>query len=225
MIEYGFFGLFLLPIGLGLLGFVEPCSIGSSLLFIRYLEGKTARARLAQVMIFALTRALFMGLLGLAAALAGAAFIGGQKAAWVALGTAYIAIGLLYASGRLGLLMRPLGPRLSRLSGARGSVALGLVFGLNIPACAAPLIFALLGSAAARSGDAVLAQGFVSLAVFGLALSAPLIAAVAWAPGRRLLDRLTALSRRVPVVTGIALVALGAWSVGFGLFVDLEEWA
>lgn len=31
--------LVFLPVGLGLLGFVEQCSIGSSLLFIRYMKG------------------------------------------------------------------------------------------------------------------------------------------------------------------------------------------
>lgn len=225
MTEVALLNLLVLPVGLGLLGFVEPCSIGSSLLFIRYLEGKPPAARTAQVTAFALTRAAFMGLLGLAAALIGAAFIGAQKGAWIVLGMVYILIGVLYASGQLGVLMRPIGPSLTRLSGAQGSAALGLVFGLNIPACAAPLIFALLGSAAAGGADAAPARGFVSLAVFGLALSAPLVAAVAWAPARRLLDRLTAFSRRVPVLTGLVLVALGLWSVAFGLFVNLEEWA
>lgn len=224
MTELALVNLLALPLGLGLLGFVEPCSVGSSLSFIRYLERKSARARMAQVTVFALTRALFMGLLGRAAALVGAAFIGAQKGAWIVLGGAYILIGALYASGQLGFLMRPIGPSLTQFSGAQGSAALGLVFGLNIPACAAPLIFALLGSAAAGGADAAPARGFVSLAVFGLALSAPLVAAVAWPPARRLLDRLTVFSRRVPVVTGLVLVALGLWSVAFGLFVNLEEW-
>jgi hypothetical protein len=29
-----------LPLGLGLLGFIEPCSVGSSMLFIKHLEGR-----------------------------------------------------------------------------------------------------------------------------------------------------------------------------------------
>lgn len=225
MSELDLVRLLALPVGLGLLGFVEPCSVGSNLLFIRYLEAKPAATRMAQVAVFSLTRAVFMGLIGLAAALIGAAFIGAQKGAWIVLGAAYILIGMLYASGKLAFLMRPIGPSLAQLSGARGSAALGLIFGLNIPACAAPLIFALLGTAATGSVDGALARGFVSLAVFGLALSAPLVAAVAWAPARRLLDRLTAVSRRAPVLTGLVLVALGVWSVAFGLFVNLEGWA
>ena len=41
MIEASFVGLIAIPAGLGLIGFVEPCSIGSSLVFVKYLEGKS----------------------------------------------------------------------------------------------------------------------------------------------------------------------------------------
>jgi cytochrome c-type biogenesis protein len=75
------------------------------------------------------------------------------------------------------------------------------------------------------SAGAGLPQGFVSLAIFGLVLSAPLIAAVAWPPARTCLDRLTGFSRRAPILTGIVLAALGVWSVVFGLLVTLEDWA
>jgi len=101
--------------------------------------------------------------------------------------------------------------------------AWGLVFGLNIPACAAPLIFALLGAAAAGGASgATLASGFISLAVFGLALSAPLVAAVLFEPARRALDWLAGLSGRIPFWAGVVLVALGLWSIWFGLFVRIK---
>lgn len=217
--------LVLLPIGLGLLGFVEPCSIGSSFIFVKYLEGKGPRAKLAQVTAFALTRGVFIGALGASAALVGTVFLGFQKAAWVILGTIYVAIGALYVFGKAGFLMRTLGPSLSRLSGGRGAVSLGALFGLNIPACAAPLIFALFGTAAAggAAGQPV-AAGFVSLALFGLALSLPLVLAAAFAPARRALDWLASLSHRIPFWTGVVLIVLGAWSIGFALFVNLENW-
>jgi cytochrome c-type biogenesis protein len=215
-----------LPIGLGLLGFVEPCSIGSSLVFIKYIEGQSAAARIAQVGVFALTRALLIGALGALVALIGTIFLSLQKGAWLLLGLLYIAIGAFYAFGKAGFLMRSFGPSLSRLVGLRGSIGLGLLFGLNIPACAAPLIFALLGSAAlgGRTGG-TFAFGFVSLGLFGLALSAPLALAVFREPGRRLLDRLAGLSVRVPIVIGLVLIGLGLWSVYFGLFVDLADWS
>ena len=106
----------------------------------------------------------------------------------------------------------------------RGSAALGVLFGLNIPACAAPLLLALLGASAAsgaRGGS--VAEGFVALALFGFALSLPLVVAVLFAPARRALDWLAALSRRLPVWTGVLLIALGAWSIWLGLFVSLDQ--
>ena len=74
-----FFNLVLLPIGLGLFGFIEPCSIGSTLVFIKAMEGKSTVVKFGQVSVFALTRGLFIGLLGLLAATIGSAFLGFQK--------------------------------------------------------------------------------------------------------------------------------------------------
>lgn len=213
--------LLLLPLGLGLLGFVEPCSIGSSLLFLRYIEGKDRATKVTQVIVFTLTRAAFIGGLGIVAAVIGTAFIGLQKAGWTLLGLLYIALGGIYLAGQAEVLMRRLGPSLGRLSGTRGTIALAALFGLNIPACAAPLLFAVLGSAAVGSpggADRILV-GFVSLGLFGLALSLPLALAVLWAPARRFVERASAFSRRVPLVIGLLMIGLGLWSVYFGLFV------
>jgi hypothetical protein len=55
--------LVVLPVGLGLLGFVEPCSIGSTLVFAKSLEGRSPTSKLAQVGVFAVTRAAFIGVL------------------------------------------------------------------------------------------------------------------------------------------------------------------
>lgn len=210
----------LLPIGLGLFGFIEPCSIGSTLVVIKVMEGKTATVKLWQVGVFTATRALFIGALGAVAVVVGSAFIGFQKAMWTGLGALYVALGLLFVAGRAGYLMTTLGPSLARIGEVRGSAALGLLFGLNIPACAAPLLFALLGAAAASGvSGATVANGFISLALFGFALSLPLAAAVLIPAARRVLDWLAGLSRRIPFWTGIVLIGLGLWSVWFGLFV------
>lgn len=216
--------LIVLPIAFGLFGFIEPCSIGSTLIFIKVMEGKTAAQKVAQVATFALCRAAFIGLLGAAAVLVGSAFFGFQKAAWIVLGTLYTALGIAYLSGRIGWVTRSFGPSLARFSSPRGSALLGLIFGLNIPACATPLLLALLGASAAsgaRGGSA--AEGFVALALFGFALSLPLVAAAAFAPARRALDWLAALSRRLPLWTGILLIGLGAWSIWFGVFVPVGK--
>ena len=179
--------LLILPLGLGLLGFVEPCSMGSNLLFTKYIEGENRLAKLTQVCIFALTRALFIGILGLSAVLLGTAFLGLQKGIWTVLGSVYVVIGGMYLLGKAGLLMRTVGPGLSRLQGRHGSAGLGVLFGLNIPACAAPLIFLLLGTATASGSiGGTLTGGFTSLAVFGLALSLPLVSVILKFPRRPL---------------------------------------
>lgn len=224
MTEFGFINLLVLPAALGLLGFIEPCSIGSSLIFIKYLERKVAARKLAETILFAVTRALFIGGLGILAVLLGTAFLGVQRGAWILLGAIYVVIGSLYLAGWAQVLMRSVGPSLASLSGARGSVGLGMLFGLNLPACAAPLLLVLLGAAAAGGATgSTLAGGFVSLAVFGSALSLPLVLAVLFAPARAALDWLAGLSGRIPFWTGILLVALGLWSIEFGLFVILPE--
>ena len=139
-------------------------------------------------------------------------------------GCSYVALGLLYLLRLTGKLMVSLGPSLAQLSGSRGSAALGILFGLNIPACAGPLIFALLGMAAAGGTEGgAFAAGFVSLGLFGLASSLPLALAVMFEPARRALNWVANLSRRLPVWTGLLLIALGIWSIGFGLFVKVGE--
>jgi cytochrome c-type biogenesis protein len=214
-----FASLVALPIALGLVGFVEPCSLGSTLLFVKYLEGKDGAQKLTQVAAFAGARALFIGLLGALATVVGSTFLGFQKAAWVLLGAVYLLIGLLFLVGKSGTLAVSVGPRLAGLSEVRGSATLGVLFGLNIPACAAPLLFALLAAAAAGgSAGATAATGFLALALFGLALSLPLVAAVLFERARRALDWLAGLSRRLPFWTGVVLAALGLWSIWFGLF-------
>lgn len=206
--------LVLLPLGLGLVGFIEPCTVGSSLLFVKYLEGRPAAAKLMETGVFAVTRALFIGALGAAAALVGSAFLDAQRWFWMLLGGAYVLLGLLYLAGQHWRLMRVIGPKLTRARSTKGAASLGVIFGLNIPACAAPLLAALF---AASLGTASVVQGFWVMAIFGLALSLPLVVAVLWGRARTWLDRLAALSNRIPFWTGVLFVLLGFWSIYFGL--------
>lgn len=222
MTELDLATLIVLPIGLGLLGFIEPCSLGSTLVLIKYLEGKSVGETIAQVVAFMAARAFFVGLMGMLAVLIGSAFLGLQKAGWLLLGLLYVVLGAFFLARREALLTVPIGAGLARLSQAQGAAGLGLVFGLNIPACAAPLLFALLGTAAASGvAGGTLAAGFISLALFGLALSLPLAASVLIPSARRALDWLAALSKRLPLWTGLLLVAIGLWSIWFSLFVEM----
>lgn len=226
MAETDLMRLLVLPIGLGLIGFVEPCSIGSTLIFVKTLEGRNAPGKLAQVGVFMTARALFIGALGFAAVALGTAFLGFQKAAWIIFGVVYALIGILYVAGKSGLIVRSLGPGLSRLSTVNGAAVLGVLFAFNIPACAAPFILALLGIAAAGgAAGSSLATGFVSLALFGLALSLPIMVVALFPRTQAALDWLAGLSRRMPLWTGVVLIVLGLWSVWFGLFVSIAEQA
>ena len=212
----GLTSLVLLPLAFGLLGFVEPCSIGSTLIVIKSLDGKSGTNKVAQVSLFAATRAIVIGLLGMLAVVLGSAFLAVQRDAW--LGAIYVLIGTLVI-GRPRLLMASLGPSLARLSDLRGSAGLGLLFGLNVPACAMPLILALLGAAAAHGATGgTVASGFASLAIFGFGLSLPLVLAVLFEPAQRALDWMAGLSRRIPFWTGVLLIVLGLWSIGLALF-------
>lgn len=200
--------------GLGLLGFVEPCTVGSSLLFVKYLEGRGMTSKVRATVVFALTRGAFLGALGGGAALVGAAALDLQRGFWVLLGLLYAGLGAVFLVGQQGLLMRTVGPALSRAGRDRGAAALGLLFGLNVPACAAPLLAAVL---AATVGAGAALRGAAYLGIFGLALSLPLLGAVVSERGARWVDRLAGLSRRAPALTGLVFVGLGAWSVWWGL--------
>lgn len=210
--------LIALPIGLGLLGFVEPCSLGSTLLFVKYLESRDRASQLGHGIAFALARAVFMGLLGVAAVAVGSAFVPFQRGAWIGLGALYVVLAILTASGCAGSLTARLGSRPVRPHGRWGSAGLGVLFGLNVPACAAPLLLAIFGVAAASGASgAAFIQGFVSLGLFGFALSLPLLVALLSTRVRDQLVRLTGLARRLPIVTGLILALLGIWSIVVGV--------
>jgi cytochrome c-type biogenesis protein len=203
-----------LSIGLGLFGFIEPCTVGSHLLFVKYLENKSTAEQLAQTLSFTVTRALFIGVLGALAALVGSAFLNLQQGFWILLGVVYVLLGLVYLLGRQGALMRTLGPNLGSVRKTQGAAALGLVFGLNIPACAAPLLAAVLG---ANLGAATVGQGFLTMALFGVALSLPLVAVVVWKRARGWLHWLASLSQKLPLWTGVLFILLGVWSIFLAL--------
>jgi cytochrome c-type biogenesis protein len=206
----------LVPLGLGLIGFIEPCSIGASLLFLKSVEGNPPAVKIAQATVFTLTRALFIGALGAGAALIGTAFLQFQRGGYVMLGTLYVVLGIVYLTGHAGRLMASIGPSLSGLSTVKGSAALAVFFGLNVPACSLPLLAAILGSAAV-AGAAKVGQGFAMLALFGLGLSLPLLVALAFGRAQRTLEWLLGYSRRAPIVIGVLFILLGAWSIYFGV--------
>lgn len=214
------FAHFLVPIGLGLLGFIEPCTIGGHVAFLSSLAGQPKAHRLMSLAVFTATRTIAFGAIGIVVSLIGLLFVGGQQAFWLVFGLAYTALGALYIAGKAKYFMR--GIVLPAAGEAqRSAVILGLILGVNIPACAAPLLFAVAGSAV---GARTFLLGFMTLALFGLALSAPLFV-VAMAPKiSNVVQALGSSSRRTHQIIGSILVLVGVWSMWFGLYVDPADW-
>ena len=159
-----------------------------------------------------------MGLLGLIAALIGARFVGFQKGLLISFGILYIAIGILYAVRKGSFLRVGVGLQLSKLSGKSGSASLGLLFAMNIPACAAPLLLVMFSNTLAIGAgpSSKVALGFLSLMLFGMSLSLPLLVVVISPFLRKALKKLSALTARFPIYSGVVIVAVGIWSVVFG---------
>ena len=61
----------LTPIGLGLLGFVEPCSLGANAVFLSYVVPLSGWRRVAEALTFTVSRGVFLGLIGAVAGAAG----------------------------------------------------------------------------------------------------------------------------------------------------------
>lgn len=51
MFEHGIFQTLGLPLLLGLFGFLEPCSIGSSLVVVKQMEGHSARQKMVRMLV------------------------------------------------------------------------------------------------------------------------------------------------------------------------------
>ncbi|MDP9475436.1 MAG: hypothetical protein M3R38_07060 [Actinomycetota bacterium] len=201
--------LLTLAVGLGLLGFVEPCSIGANMVFLGHLREKAKGARLRETAKFALVRSAVLGLFGLGIAFLGGSVFAAQKGFWLLLGLLYLALGvgvILNARFRWGLFGRV---SLRRLLPERAdrSLGLGLLFGLNLPACAYPLMLALLGPGAASGAF----LGFAALFVFGLALSLPLVPLAFSERTAKLFGRLARLGGATPYVIGVVFLLLAAY--------------
>jgi cytochrome c-type biogenesis protein len=213
---------YLLPLGLGLLGFVEPCTIGGHLLFLESQRKRSRRRQLQSVGVFIVVRSVMAGLFGAVIAWVGARMIGAQTGIWLVLGMVYLLIGLAFLAGHAGVVKHRIDFGPAAWKRAQNPVLLGLANGLNIPACAAPILFGLLGMTAVA--DTAM-TGFKMMFVFGLALSLPLLLIAVVPRFSQYLERLGDRLRRRRWVLGAIFVLLGLWSIWFGLFVDPVDWS
>ena len=177
--------------------------------------------RLGAAMIFLLARLVVMGGFGGMIVVLGQRLIGVQTGAWLIFGVIYLGLGFAIFAGWDKSMRRRIGFAPERWKAASNPLVQGLAFGLNIPACAAPILFGLMG-AATVSGSAMI--GFVMMAVFAFALSLPLLPLSIVPSLARPLDRLADWLRPRRWLLGAIFVGLGIWSVWFGLFVEPINW-
>jgi cytochrome c-type biogenesis protein len=199
--------IILVPIAFGLLGFIEPCSIGANIIFLGYLQAREM-GKVWEAIKFTLTRALFLGLIGLLVGVLGQPVRTGTYSYSLILGVAYVGLGLLslwWSYRGTGLASLDLGRYLPK----EGALPLGVVFGLTAPACSLPLFLALLGLGAIEGAWA----GFVSLFLFGLALSAPLVWIARSEKAEEILRGLGKKANKVPYVAELVLIFVGAITI------------
>ncbi len=213
--------LILLPIGLGLLGFIEPCSIGGHLIFLETQKNRSQAQKFSAAMTFLLVRSVVAGLFGLFIAYLGQRLIGIQTGLWLVFGGLYLLIGLAFLAGRAGLVKWRIDLAPAQWRRAKNPLVLGLAFGLNIPACAAPILFGLLGLAATGGN---LAAGFWLMFLFGMFLTLPILIIIALPAMGAWFETVATRLKGGQWAIGIIFVLLGLWSIWFGLFVDPANW-
>ena len=220
--ELSFYTAVLLPAALGLLGFIEPCTVGGHMLFLETQNQRSQQAKAAAVLVFVAVRALVTGLFGALIAFAGSGLISLQTGMWLVFGSLYVLVGLAFIFGRAGLVKQRISLAPKAWKSAQNPLVLGLAFGLNIPACAAPILFGLLGLAATTG--AVLA-GFMMMFVFGLFLSLPLVVFAITPRFNNWLQSLGNAMKNRRWLIGTIFVLLGLWAIWFGLYVDPADWS
>ena len=213
--------LILLPIGLGLLGFIEPCTIGGHLLFLDTQIPRSHLDRVNSVLIFTATRSFVAGLFGASIAFLGQHLTTVQTGIWLIFGIIYLTVGMAFLVGKGSMFKLNIDLAPAAWKHVKNPFTLGLAFGLNIPACAAPISFGLLGLAASTG---TVLFGFAMMFLFGLFLSFPLVVS-AVAPGlTNWLSTLGQKARQMRWLIGILFIPIGLWSVWFGLCVNPKDW-
>ncbi len=205
-----FYQIILVPVAFGLLGFVEPCSIGANIIFLGYLQARKA-GKILEAIKFTITRALFLGIIGLLVGVVGQPMRTGTYSYSLVLGVGYVLLGILglwWGYMGTGLLSLDLGRFLPR----EGAFPLGVIFGLTAPACSLPLFLALLGLGTLEGAWV----GFVSLFLFGLALSAPLVLIARSKKAEEILRSLGEKAAKVPYIAGLVLMSVGVITILIG---------
>jgi cytochrome c-type biogenesis protein len=208
-----------LAIGLGLLGFIEPCTVGGHIYFLGLLLKKYPKERLHALLSFIITRSLMTGLFGGVIAFFGQKLLSVQTKFWLIFGMIYLILGVIFIVANLG---RRIDLAPNSMKSAQHPVVLGFAVGLNIPACAAPILFSLLGLSATLEN---ISEGFLLMFFFGLFLSLPLGVIVIFPRLAEMLRILAVKMKQLRWLVGMVFILLGVWSIWFGLYVEPANWA
>ena len=211
-----------LPVGLGLLGFIEPCTIGGHLFFLDAQASRNRIDRVTALVTFIAARATTTGAFGAGVVSLGRALSGIQTGIWLVFGVIYVLIGMAFILGGSDALKYRINLSPAVWKQSRNPIVMGLALGLNIPACAAPILFGLLGFAA-TTGTVLL--GFTMMFLFGLFLSLPLafLIALPSIAGNLKSLHLSGITRNW--IWGTVFMGLGFWSIWFAFFVDPANWS
>lgn len=194
-----------LPFVFGLIGFVEPCSIGINLIILNRIKKLKRMRRIWETLIFTFARGSFLALMGLSAAFVGSKIVPIQSSLILLLGGIYLFAGVFALMNKYKPAFR-LEINMGKYIQNKGSAALGLVFGPVIPACAIPLVLALIGKSILIGN---LLQGFVSLLIFGIGLSSPLVGISCSRRSNEIIVKISEGARKVPWLAGVVLIIVG----------------
>ena len=203
------YDIILIPFLFGLIGFFEPCSLGINIIFLNNLSKLSKAKRVLETLIFTFTRGFILALVGLSAAFIGNKFIKIQSSLFTALGVFFIVLGILAIIN----MYKPIFSvklDFSRFIKNRSGLRLGIVFGLIIPACAIGFILALVGKTVLM-GD--LFEGFISLFIFGVTLSIPLIFISYSDKSIKIIQNIHEKTKRLKWLAGVILIIIGILTI------------
>jgi len=152
------YSIIIVPVLFGLIGFVEPCSLGINSIFLNHIQKFDKMKRVRETLIFALLRGVVLALVGITAAFIGREFITIQGSLFTILGVIYFALGLFIIVKKY-LPVFNFKIDFSNYFKDKHTVSLGIVFGFVIPACSIPFIIALISQAVLLQS---LFEGFVT---------------------------------------------------------------
>ncbi len=211
-------GLFIMAFLTGLGGAFTPCTLGVNLVMINYLTDKSKAQRIAQWTQFAVSRAAMMAVIGLIIGWLGQIIT--SFTWWFQMGVniLIIVMGVMFIMSRHKPVMRGLDFTGNRsLDQNMSPLALGTLFGLNITACIAPLVLALLAQTVLVGNWWA---GGLALFLFGIMLSVPILVAVFNDRAALWIGRMSAKYRSIyyPIIGGV-LIVLGLAEIALSMYV------